>query len=284
MNKRIFSLLVFVLCMGILGTVAFSSGVEQQKATKQLEEVDLKQYFGDIKGCAVFYSNKDKVSYVYNSQLAEVREIPCSTFKIVLALAGMENQVIADEHTVMRWDGVERSFPQWNQDLSMMSAIQLSATWYFDKITETIGMEKMDEIVQAIQYGNMDSSGGIQLWATSLKISPMEQIDFVRKLFRNELPFTQKNMDSVKKAMYIETEKGKLYGKTGTSGSRAYNNGNQTAWFVGDYVTDTDEYYFALRIYGDKHSKNIAGGTAQAITQKILNDIFTSGGMKEVGK
>lgn len=269
LKQRLFNVIIFLLTVLFVNNVAFANEFSQK--TKQ--EMDLKQYFGDVNGCAVFYSNKKDIYYVYNSDLLEVREIPCSTFKVILALAGLENKVIQDEHTVLRWDGIERNFPQWNQDLSMMSAIQLSATWYFNEVAEKVGTKKIAALVKEMEYGNMDSSGETLFWESSLKISPMEQIDFIRKLFCNELPFQQKNLDIVKKAMYLNTEKGKLYGKTGTSGIRL-ENGNQTAWFVGDYKTNSDEYYFAVRIYGDKDRKDIAGKTAQTIAQNILKDKF----------
>lgn len=275
MKKSVFCMVVFLLAIFMMNNITFADTLEKTAQKRVEKEIDLKSYFGDVDGCAVFYSTKENQYYVYNSNLLEVREVPCSTFKVVIALAGLENNVIQDEHTVLRWDGIQRDFLQWNQDLSMMSALQLSATWYFDEVTQKVGMEKMAEIIKEIGYGNMDSSGGIQLWANSLKISPIEQIHFIKKLFCNELPFEQKNLDIVKRAMYIPTKKGKLYGKTGTSGSGRIENGNQTAWFVGDYETNLDEYYFAVRIYGGNDRKDIAGGTAQTITQNILKEVFT---------
>ena len=274
MKKNIYGIVAFVMAAFMVGCTALAKQPMVQGNKDAQKEIDLKGYFGNVEGCAVFYSNNEDMYYVYNPDLLNVREVPCSTFKVVAALAGLENNVIQDEHTVLRWDGVKRDFPGWNQDLSMASAIQLSATWYFDEITKQVGMDKVAAIVKEISYGNMDASGGIQLWSNSLKISPFEQIDFVKKMFRNELPFEQKNVDMVKKAMYIPTENGKLHGKTGTSGSNLENDG-QTAWFVGDYKTEQDEYYFAVRIFGDHDRKDITGGNAQSITQKILNKEFT---------
>ena len=42
-----------------------------------------------------------------------------------------------------------------------------------------------------IQYGNADPSGSVdRFWLDgALRISAMEQVDFLRKLYRNELPF-----------------------------------------------------------------------------------------------
>ena len=67
---------------------------------------------------------------------------------------------------------------------------------------------------------------------------------------------------------------GKLYGKTGTSGTEFLENGNQTAWFVGKYETPNDEYYFALRIMGDKNNENIRGPIACEITKNICNNKY----------
>ena len=47
------------------------------------------------------------------------------------------------------------------------------------------------EYLTRIQYGNADLSGGVdRFWLDgALRISAMEQVDFLRKLYRNELPF-----------------------------------------------------------------------------------------------
>ena len=51
--------------------------------------------------------------------------------------------------------------------------------------------EVREKYLTRIQYGNADPSGGVdRFWLDgALRISAMEQVDFLRKLYRNELPF-----------------------------------------------------------------------------------------------
>lgn len=245
-----------------------------KEISENLKEIDLENYFENVDGCAVFYSSKEDKYYAYNSDIINTRVMPCSTFKIVSALSGLENGIIKDENTVIRWDGREQMLEQWEQDLSLESAFRLSANWYFDKVDKEVGKEELKKILAKIDYGNMDLSSSYPYGESKLKISPIEQVEFIKKIFKNELSFKQENLEIIKKIMYIHTEKGKLYGKTGTSGTQFLESGNQTAWFVGKYDSGSDEVYFAVRILGDKNNKNIAGGYAQKIAQNIIEDMY----------
>jgi len=240
----------------------------------KINTVNFEKYFNGLDGCAVFYSVKDNVYDVYNYDMIDVREIPCSTFKIVSALAGLKYGVIENKDTVLKWDGTEQMIKSWEKDLSLDEAFKLSANWYFEIIDNEVGVENMKKIVNDIGYGNEDMTGKMPLGEANLKISPMEQLDFIMKLFNNELPFEEKHINTVKEIMLLNSQNGKLYGKTGTSGTMFLENGNQTAWFIGKYETENNQYYFALRIYGDKNNENIRGPVAQEITEKICKELY----------
>ena len=116
--------------------------------------------------------------------MANIQKSPCSTFKIVLTLAGLKYGVLQDENAVIKWDGEKRYFDEWNKDLSLKEAFNLSAVWYFEKVANEIGKEKLAEFVNKISYGNKDASAEIPCWLdSSLKISPKEQVNFLKNLF-----------------------------------------------------------------------------------------------------
>ena len=250
-----------------------------QKATtnennvSKFNEKDYNRYFNGIDGCAIFYSVKSDTYDVYNKNMVDVEEIPCSSFKIISAIAGLETGFIENSDTVLEWDGSKYMMEDWEQDLSLDKAFKLSANWYFDKIDKTVGQEVLKDIVEKTDYGNKDISGGIPNGEAKLKISPREQADFIRALFNNKFGFKENTLDNVKKIMSAEIETGELYGKTGTSGTEFLPDGNQTAWFVGLYKENENEYYFAVRIWGDKDNENIRGPVAQEIAKNIcLNE------------
>lgn len=66
-------------------------------------EIDLSEFFGNSKGCAVFYKNGDY--YTYGNDMINERKSPCSTFKIVLTLAGLKYGILKDENTLIKWGG-----------------------------------------------------------------------------------------------------------------------------------------------------------------------------------
>lgn len=51
-------------------------------------EQSYSKYFENNSGCAVFF--KDNEYYTYNYEIANIQKSPCSTFKIVLTLAGLK--------------------------------------------------------------------------------------------------------------------------------------------------------------------------------------------------
>ncbi len=283
MKKIIIYIFICALAAATLISIFFTHKKNEENNMSEItkntqnnfNKIDLSQYFNGIEGCAVFYSVKNDKYDIYNYDIYNTREIPCSTFKIVSALAGLEYNIIENKDTILKWDGTKQMLKDWEQDLTLKDAFQLSANWYFERIENEIGIEKLIEIVNKIDYGNKDLTGGIPHGETSLKISPMEQIEFIRNLFNYKYDFKKENVDTIKEIMKVENNGiGKLYGKTGTSGTEFLENGNQTAWFVGKYETPNDEYYFALRIMGDKNNENIRGPIACEITKNICNNKY----------
>ncbi len=72
-----------------------------------------------------------------------------------------------------------------------------------------------------------------------IKISAIEQIEFLKKLYKNELPFKQRYMDITKKILIVEkTENYIIKAKTGFSG--------KIGWYVGYVETKNGVWFFAL--------------------------------------
>ena len=103
----------------------------------------------------------------------------------------------------------------------------------------------MNDFIQKIRYGNNDISGGItQFWlGNSLTISANEQVEFLTRFYKNELPFSQRSLDIVKEIMILDrTNDYTFRGKTGSgfeSGIRSW------GWFVGYVETAKNTFIFA---------------------------------------
>ena len=107
---------------------------------------------------------------------------------------------------MIRWDGVKRDFDGWNQDQTLRSSMRHSTVWVYQQFAREIGEVREKEYLTRIQYGNADPSGGVdRFWLDgALRISAMEQVDFLRKLYRNELPFKVEHQRLVKDIMIVE--------------------------------------------------------------------------------
>lgn len=183
---------------------------------------------------------------------------PCSTFKILNSLIALETHVIKDENEIILWDGKARQYDFWNKDHSMRSAISVSAVWFYQELARRIGEKRMKEMVLKVAYGNNDTSNTLTtfwLGNGSLKISLNEQVLFLAKLIREELPFSKHSMKMVKDIMKLDNT---FSGKTGSCGG--------VGWFVGfvDVPQSTKVFAFALR------GKGASGVEAKRIALEYL--------------
>jgi len=129
----------------------------------------------------------------------------------------------------------------------------------------------MAEMYKKLQYGNMDIGGGVdKFWLSgNLRITQMQQIDFLKRLYKNELPVSQRAMDIVKNIIVLTDTNGYiLRGKTGWSQSDTKNIG----WFVGWVEIWGNVYFYATNIEGSLDNENF-GMARRKITENILKEL-----------
>lgn len=97
----------------------------------------------------------------------------------------------------------------------------------------------------------MDISGDLnKFWlSNSLKISPIEQIEFLQKLINNKLPTNYKSCKITKNLLFIKKlpNNWNLYVKTGNFSTRS---GLQAGWFVGWIEKKNKKIIFINHIRG----------------------------------
>lgn len=252
-----------------------NSASKDLKSTEKVFDEDLSKYFTGYEGCFVLFDMNKNEYTIFNQQKSQKQVPPCSSFKIVNSLIGLETKVVEDENTTFKWDGTKYLIESWNKDHTLKTAISNSVVWYYQKLASQVGEEKMQDYLNKVNYGNKDISGGItKFWLqSSLKISPKEQVDILRKFYDYQLPFSKKNIDIVKKIIALSEDNGaKLSGKTG-SGSKLNSDKYINGWFVGYVEKDKNIYIFATNIeYNGTSDKSAGGKEAKEITLKILKD------------
>ena len=185
-----------------------------------------------VKGTfVVFEPALDRYS-ICNEARAKQRFLPASTFKIPNAIIGLDEGSITDENESFHWDGKPKPIPEWERDHTLDSGMKYSVVWMFQEIARRTGKARMREWIDRLDYGNRDISGGIDLfWLQGgLRVSAMEQVEFLHRLAEGRLPATQRAQRLVRQALVIErTRDYTLYGKTGTQPTGP----NAIHWWVG---------------------------------------------------
>ena len=170
----------------------------------------------------------------------------------------------------MAWNGADYPFEAWNADQDLYSAMQASVNWYFEEIDRQIGSSAIQGYIRKIGYGNENINASLSsYWMQStLKISPVEQVQLLTALHNNNFDFAPKHINAVKNAICLFSSEGKnFYGKTGTG---RVDGRDVNGWFVGYIETAGNTYFFATNIQA---TENATGSKASEISLSILSDI-----------
>jgi beta-lactamase class D len=246
----------------------------------------------DPKDCFIISDLKTQQVLVQLGK-CDIRVSPLSTFKIALSLIGFDKGVLKNAEDP-KWNykpEYKKSYYVWldgfwNQNQTPNIWIRYSTIWYSQLLTKYLGPQEFQRYVKLLNYGNQDISGdpgennGLTYsWLnSSLKISPKEQIVFIEKLIKEELPVSEHAHKMTKQLLYLEeiNDGWKLFGKTG-SGIQKDQEGKHIedryiGWFVGWVEKDDQTLAFAYLKCDDK-DEEIAGGIrakAEAISKLKL--------------
>ncbi|AGU62028.1 Beta-lactamase regulator protein [Staphylococcus aureus subsp. aureus CN1] len=230
--------------------------------------LDESKNFGSNSGSFVMYSMKKDKYYIYNEKESRKRYSPDSTYKIYLALFGLDRHIISDKNSRMSWNHNHYPFDSWNKDQDLNTAIQNSVNWYFERISNQLSKNYTSDQLKQLNYGNKNLGSYKAYWLEdSLKISNLEQVIVLKNMMEQNNHFSKNEKKQLSSSLLIrKNENYELYGKTGTGiVNGKYNNG----WFVGYVITNHDKYYFSTHLSDEKAS----GENAKLINEKILKEM-----------
>lgn len=188
----------------------------------------------------------------------EERVTPACSFNIALSLMGYDQKILQNEHTPM-WnfeEGYDDFSDQWKQSQTPLTWMERSCVWFSKIVSLHLGQETIGKYLDLFDYGNQNFSTGLVLpgplnpaWvSSSLKISPLEQVEFLKKMIRRELPVSDHSFKMTRKILFKE-ELGpdwKLFGKTGLGSVNDKDGSNvRIRWFVGWVEKGLDFFPFA---------------------------------------
>ena len=216
--------------------------------TKLIENIFNKN---NTKGTLVLYNVKEDKYIVYNEERANQRFYPASTFKIFNSLIGLYEKAVKDVDEVFyKYNGEKVFLESWAKDSNLRYAIQNSQVPAYKELARRVGLEKMKENIEKLDFGNKDIGKSVDtFWLEGpLEISAMEQVKLLTKLAQNELPYPIEIQEAVSDITILEqTDNYTFHGKTGLADSDNMTT-NPIGWFVGWLEENNNIYVFALNI------------------------------------
>lgn len=220
--------------------------------------------------CAFVLLTADGDLKVHNKQWANTRFSPFSTFKIPNSLIALDLGIVSDLSQTMSADTKTYTLEGWwpsswtAGEHTLRSAYQVSNVPIYRAIATQVGAERMQGYLNDFDYGNRDISSGIDVFwlGVSLQISPVEQAQFLQRLYNKQLPLKTSTYALLKPLMLNhDTPDYKIYGKTGAG---TFSRTKAQGWFVGVVEENGKYHYFAAHGQSTslkhiaKHRKDIA--------------------------
>ncbi|NTW52728.1 MAG: class D beta-lactamase [Chlorobiaceae bacterium] len=200
-----------------------------------------------VEGTMVISSLRGGKSYACNVDRANRRYPVASTFKVFNTLISLQEKAVSGKDDLLKWDGRVYDFPDWNRDQTLESAFRGSCVWFYQELARRVGAEKYRAYVGRSAYGELVEPFDVTtFWLDgSLRISAVEQVDFLRNVCRRSLPFSSSSYKTLRQVMLAEkTPRWSLWAKTGWAAGTT----PQIGWYVGYVETADDIWFFAMNI------------------------------------
>jgi beta-lactamase class D len=200
-----------------------------------------------LNGTMVIASLHSGQTVIHNESRAKQRFPIASTFKILNTLIALEENAISGKDSVLKWDGHRYDLPDWNHDQTLQSAFKVSCVWCFQELAHRVGGEKYRDYLHKLSYGKLrEPFNETTFWLDgSLVISPIEQVEFLKKVYQCSLPFRASSYDTLKQIMLVEqTPTFTIRAKTGWASKITPSIG----WYVGYVETSNDVWFFATNV------------------------------------
>jgi beta-lactamase class D len=196
-----------------------------------------------------------------NQKRANEPMSPFSTFKIANSLIGLDTQVISNNKQTLTYDKtIYKQEPWWPPvwklaSYNLASAYKFSMVPVYRQLASDIGKTAMKKYLQKFNYGNQDISSGLDdFWLNgSLKISAIEQVQFLQKLHRQSLGLSFETYKNMKLVMLAKSSDDyKIYAKTGAG---KVDDGSMLGWYVGYLESAKGIHYFAMNFNRKTYSE-----------------------------
>ena len=226
----------------------------------------------NVSGSTTLYDLKKNKWFKTDEQDSAIQTLPASTFKIINSLIALEEGATSTKE-IFKWDGTKRSIDTWNQDTTLRDAFKHSTVWVYEILASRMSKDVYSRYLNQTHYSNGDIEHGKNgnFWVYgSFGVSPIEQINMLIKLYKDELPFSEEVMDTVKSFMLVrDNNEIRTFGKSGMTESSGQNIG----WWIGYREFPDRPIFFATRIIKSIDEElNDFIACRKLITEHIISD------------
>ena len=177
---------------------------------------------------------------------------PFSTFKVANSLIALDSGVIKNTKQKLTFDKESYPVQAWWPSVwklphyDLTTAFKYSMVAIYRQLAKDIGEKNMLTYLNKMHYGNEDISSGLDsFWLNgSMKISAVEQVLFLQKIYHNQLAFNDQAIESLKEVMLVETKPNyRLFAKTGAG---KVDDGSMLGWYIGFVENGAGVHFFAM--------------------------------------
>lgn len=252
----------------------------------QIDKVDTARYSAEIGSRTVTFlaidlKNNHKCWAISKQRLNE-RHSPYSTFKIPHSLIALESGAVTAIDKTVEWNSSQ--YPSkpywpdtWKQPQSLASAFQRSAVWFYQDLVPRIDPKEYKKWLGRFEYGNQKfTPGSNQFWLNNeLKISPVEQVNFLVCLLETRCGISEKNVSAFEKISLVERKDGLfLYAKTGAGPIDPDNmDGAFEGWYVGYIKDENADPVIAFALYVKAENFSSLRDFRKILSLKLMNDL-----------
>lgn len=221
-----------------------------------------------VAGTFVMVDARADTVFVWNQERAERRYSPGETFRIANAILALEAGVVQGIDDIVPFDAktyrpfddaVSRYFytpplnrsRESNPPRSLKDKIRVPGTRTFRWLARGIGTERMRDGLAKLNYGNLRVGNAVdRFWKNgSLQISALEQVEFLGRVARAEMPVSREILGKLRQlTLFEKTEHYELHSKSGWLISPK----PELGWWVGWVERGNDIFPFALNMDMDK--------------------------------
>lgn len=241
---------------------------------------DFKKYFDNCnaEGAIAIYDNNNHKWILSDTANTKKETLPASTFKIINLLIALETKTISSENDIVKWPGSIDTLkydnrPDIYHDITVKEAFEVSAGWAFIELAKKIGKKNYKKYLNLCHYGNQNlSQKEADFWNFgAFGISPINQVEFLKNMYDEKLPFSKRNIEIVKRVMITEQNKEyTIHSKTGWTRANEMN----TGWWTGYIENKNGVYFFATRLLQErKANRSDFGSCRKEITKSVFKDL-----------